>query len=254
LQIKSVSLISDFGAGSFMLGSVKSRILSVFPDLVFLDIEHNIEPYNSNEAAFILKQSYPHLPSHNICMIMVDTSLRKNGSLLAARFEDRTYICTDNGILSILPEIHELRKFTLPDQEISVKEAFSAACIYLLQGKWNEFSVVSLDQMNQKAFLQPVRTIDRITGTVVYVDRYENVYTNVHRDEVAKLGGSDKIRIRLSRHEEIERISDDFDALPPGEIVAFFDDTGYLQVSINEGNASGLLGLRKGSNIIIERK
>jgi S-adenosylmethionine hydrolase len=249
--LKSVSLISDFGAGSFMLGSVKSRIMAHFPEVVFLDIEHNIQPYDSNEAAFILKQSYAHLPKKTVCLLLVDTSLRKNNHILVAKSNDRWFVSANNGILSILPRIDELFFSTSVNKKMSVKEAFTQTCIYLLNENWNEFSSISSEQMHQKLFLQPVRTVDRITGTVVYVDRYENVYTNIHEKEL-KMTEWKAFQIRLSRHELIQSISEDFDALPAGEIVAFFDDTGYLQIAINEGNAAGLLGLKKGSHIIIE--
>lgn len=255
MELKIVSLISDLGAGSFLLGSLKARILSATKQVNFLDVEHNIQPYDCNEAAFILLQSLRHLPENSISMVLVDASIRKNGRLLLAELDSRKFICADNGILSILGNAAVF--YEIPEEirgKGSVKDQFASACIYLLSDKKYEWLVLSSEEAGSKSFQKPLIGKDQLTGSVVYTDRYGNVYTNIHENDLAQFLQGKNLRIHLSRHEMLEELHADYDEVPEGEMVAFLDDNGYLQIAVNEGNASGLLGLHKGSKIIVTKK
>lgn len=255
MELKIVSLISDLGAGSFLLGSLKARILSATRQLTFLDIEHNIQPYDCNEAAFILLQSLRHLPEQSLCMVLVDASVRKHGRLLLAENDSRKFICADNGILSILGPGTVFSE--IPEDvrgKGSVKDQFASACIYLLSGETYQWKVLSSEEAGTKSFQKPLIGKEQMTGSVVYTDRYGNVYTNINDSDLAQFLQGKKMRIHLSRHETLEGLHTDYDEVPEGEIAAFLDDNGYLQIAVNEGNASGLLGLQKGSKIIVEKR
>ena len=44
--------------------------------------------------------------------------------------------------------------------------------------------------------------------------------------------------------EIIEKISDNYASVYPGENMAWFNSAGYLEIAINKGNAAGLFGLQ----------
>jgi len=50
----------------------------------------------------------------------------------------------------------------------------------------------------------------------------------------------------------ISKISKSYEDTENGEIVAFFNTNGYLEIALNRGNASGLLGLKVMDAIRIE--
>jgi S-adenosylmethionine hydrolase len=51
-------------------------------------------------------------------------------------------------------------------------------------------------------------------------------------------------RIVFKRDEMIDRISESYADVAPGEKLALFNSSGYLEIAINKGNAAGLFGLK----------
>ncbi|PIP11617.1 MAG: hypothetical protein COX49_10150, partial [bacterium (Candidatus Stahlbacteria) CG23_combo_of_CG06-09_8_20_14_all_40_9] len=49
-----ITLITDFGNTDDYVGVMKGVMLSINPDLRFIDITHSIPPQNIKKAAFIL--------------------------------------------------------------------------------------------------------------------------------------------------------------------------------------------------------
>jgi S-adenosylmethionine hydrolase len=94
-----------------------------------------------------------------------------------------------------------------------------------------------------------------IRGQVVYVDNYENIFTNIHRSDFDKARKND-LRFTLyiggSRVPENLKISNNFQKVgDSGAIVVFFVND-YLVVAMKHGNASGLLGGSEGETVMIE--
>lgn len=188
-------------------------------------------------------------------MVLVDASIRKNGKLLLAEYQTRRFLCADNGILSILGESAVF--YEIPEEirgSGSVKDQFASAIIYLLSGNSYQWPELSSEETGSKSFQKPLIGKEQMTGTVVYTDRYGNVYTNIHEQDLVQFLQGTGLRIYLSRHEMLDELHKDYDEVPEGEMVAFLDDNGYLQIAVNEGNASGLLGLQKGSKIIVVKR
>jgi S-adenosyl-L-methionine hydrolase (adenosine-forming) len=48
----------------------------------------------------------------------------------------------------------------------------------------------------------------------------------------------------FKRNEVIDKIVDTYADVPEGEKLALFNAAGYLEISINKGNAAGLFGLQ----------
>jgi len=56
------------------------------------------------------------------------------------------------------------------------------------------------------------------------------------------------------RGESVQRLHTSYQDAPVGEIVALFGSTGHLEIAINQGNASSLLGLEINDPVRIEFK
>ena len=53
-----ITLISDWGNSDYYTAAVKGMILSQLPETRIIDITHQIEPFNSTQAAYILRNAY----------------------------------------------------------------------------------------------------------------------------------------------------------------------------------------------------
>src|SRR5690606_37759457 len=79
---------------------------------------------------------------------------------------------------------------------------------------------------------------------VIFIDSFENVVLNIHRSTFESIRKGRDFKIVLKANESIDTISESYADVPEGEKLAYFNASGYLEIAINQGNASGLLGLQ----------
>jgi len=86
---------------------------------------------------------------------------------------------------------------------------------------------------------------DWIESQIIFIDNFENVVVNLTKEEFEEIRQNRKFRIVLMRNSEfIEKISDHYASVQPGENLAWFNSAGYLEIAINKGNMAGLFGLQ----------
>ena len=88
---------------------------------------------------------------------------------------------------------------------------------------------------------------------VIYIDNYGNVVTNIQKTTFSKTVGDKNFKIfHGSDTDSINKISQVYNDVSIAEKLAIFDMNDYLQIAINKGNASSLLGLKVFDIIRIE--
>src|SRR6478609_6376115 len=97
-----ITLTTDYGLKDHFVGALKGKILSEFSQATIVDISHNIDPFNTIEASYIIGASYMSFPKGTIHIIGVDAELNIENKHLAVQWNDHYFICADNGILSML--------------------------------------------------------------------------------------------------------------------------------------------------------
>jgi S-adenosylmethionine hydrolase len=96
-----------------------------------------------------------------------------------------------------------------------------------------------------------VTTDQYIEGQILYIDAFENVIVNIIRQDFEEQRKGRGFKIMFKRDEYIDRISETYADVPPGDKLALFNAAGYLEIAVNRGNAAGLFGLQgftEGSN------
>ena len=73
---------------------------------------------------------------------------------------------------------------------------------------------------------------------------FENVIVNITREEFEQRRKGRSFRIVFKRDEVIDKISETYADVGEGEKLALFNSAGYLEISIQKGNAAGLFGLQ----------
>jgi len=254
-----ITLLSDWGTKDHYAGMVKGRILSKIPGAAIVDISHTIPPFNLNSAAFVLKNSYPVFPKGTIHIVDITSEATIEMPHVVAEYDGMFFIGADNGIFSLAfdhePEtlieidIHqESDTFTFAALDVFVKVAQ-----HIVEGKNLEELGPARAGLAKKIPLRPVTSEDLIKGHVVYVDSYENVFTNIDRDLFMKIGQKRPFRVQFgaSRY-SVKKISNSYKDVHEGEIVALFSSSGHLQIAVSMGNASGLLGLKVDDTVRVE--
>ena len=92
-----------------------------------------------------------------------------------------------------------------------------------------------------------------IVGHVIHIDHYGNLITNIKcKDflEIQKINGNSPFQIQVGR-EIFDRLQKGYDEVEPGECFVFFNSEKVLQIGINMGRASELLGIRMDATVYI---
>lgn len=252
-----ITLTSDWGLKDHYLGAVKGKLLKLLPDTQIVDISHQITPFSSMQAAFVLRNCYHDFPEGTIHIIAVNTEESDKFPHCIIEIEKQYFIGTDNGTFSLLFDKNPDRIIELDILQdsnhftFSTYDRFIKAAVELVKGTDLEKLGDKREKLVEKISFNPVTEGNIMKGIVIYVDNYENVITNITEDKFKDFGKNRKFDILL-RGESLNKIHTSYSDVPVGEIVALFGTHGHLEIAVNQGNASSLLGLYLDRTIRIE--
>src|SRR5690606_39703484 len=97
-----ITLTTDLGHKDFYQAALKGSLLSLLPAVRIVDISHDIAPFDLQQAAFIIKNSYHYFPKKTVHLIGVDSVYNKDTRYLAMKYKGYYFIGADNGIFSLI--------------------------------------------------------------------------------------------------------------------------------------------------------
>jgi S-adenosylmethionine hydrolase len=253
-----ITLTTDLGDKDIYQAALKGSILKSLPSVNIVDITHNVAAFNVQQAAFILKNSFYYFPDATVHLIGIDTVYNNDTKYLAVKYKEHYFVGADNGIFSLMfdsaPDeiveiniMQDLKFLHFPLADIFVK----AACHLASGGKLGEIGlpVISIEK---KMNLQPIVEKNVIKGSVIYIDSFQNVITNITKEFFNKVQQGRHFILYFKRNETINQLSWHYNEVPEGEKLCLFGISDHLEIAINKGNASGLLGLNLGDSVIID--
>ncbi|MDX6189454.1 SAM-dependent chlorinase/fluorinase [Flavobacterium sp. Fl-318] len=261
-----ITLTTDYGLKDHFVGSIKGKILSEAPETTIIDISHDIDPFNTAEASYVVGASYLSFPKGTVHLIGVDIERNKENVHIAMQWNDHYFICADNGILSMLTQkivpqkivainIHDRFPPESTDMDIFIKVACHIAKGGLLNVIGKEIAAVK-----EVTELQAVVANDgnSIKGYVIYIDHFGNVVTNISKQQFKEVAKGRSYEI-VMKPKSIKTILPNYSAIASsdkypiktyeGEKLAIFNEAGYLEIAIfrsnpsKVGSANSLLGL-----------
>ena len=262
-----ITLTTDYGNKDYSVSELKAKIYNEISDVRIVDVSHNISPFNLTEAAYIIKSAYRHFPKGSIHIIGIESDLTPENAHIAMKFDDNYFIGADNGIFSMIIgdfkadsvveiNIHKNYNYTITANDVFVKIATHIS----REGKL-EVIGKKIDSIKEIKDIKPVVSNDnnQIIGSVIYIDNYGNVVTNITQNIFDKIAKSRPFTI-YARNVKFDRIYNTYsDAIDysiskdkreeDGKKIALFNNLGYLELSIYKsnpstvGSASTLFGL-----------
>ncbi|MGB4842949.1 MAG: SAM-dependent chlorinase/fluorinase [Ferruginibacter sp.] len=245
-----VTLTSDIGHQDFLIGAVKGQLLQNNKDFTLIDVSHNLSPFNYPQAAYVCRNAIKNFPAGSFHLVLVNLFDEKPEHLLLAEHNGQFIGCADNGLLTmILEEVpQKVAALTLEKNQhkntIYCTSVFGKAFSALNAGKKLEDLGNTDVSIHVKNPLRPLLGSGYIEGQIIFVDNFENVIVNIHKDEFEEQRKGRSFKIAFKRDEVIDRISETYADVNEGEKLALFNSAGYLEIAINKGNAAGLLGLQ----------
>lgn len=255
----TISLITDFGLKDGNVGVMKGVILSIVARVRIVDVTHLIEPQNVAEASLILLRSAPYFPKGTIHVVVVDPGVGTARRPIAARLGDHLFVGPDNGVITMLLERterrHEPVQFVLLDNprywlpEVSHvfhgRDIFAPVAAHLANGVALKTLGVPIFDVERLKIPGPELTSNGLRGEVIHIDHFGNISSNIRREH---LGERPDVRVYV-RDKEIKGMVRTFGDRPPGELIALYGSTGNLIISVVNGNAARMLGVRPGDQV-----
>lgn len=266
-----IGLLTDFGSkSSHYISSMKGVILKINPIAKIIDISHNISSFSIIEASYIIKTTYKHFPPYTIFIIVVDPGVGSYRELLALKTESNYFfVGPNNGIFSVLLENDKISECVKLQNENfflhPISNTFHGRDIMAPVGAYIS-NGITLKNFGPKFSLNNLVGIPikyevmlkkkEILCTIQYIDSFGNITTNIKIDDNNNIKGTsfslnidDIITVQIKHQLFKGKYTSHFSVVPIKSLLFLRGSSGYLEISINRGNAAKKLGVKVGDVI-----
>ena len=250
-----ITITSDFGQKDHYTAVIKGAILCQNPNSTFVDISHNVKTYDIVQAAYILKGVFADFPEKTIHIACVNNLQSTENRFVAVAYKNHYFIAPDNGLLSMVMDEAPEWIYEIPYEgsaEFVLKDIFAKACHYIISGEDMAQLGPRHEGLQERISLRPVVNANQIRGTVIYIDHFENVVLNIDRKLFERVSAGRPFQLFFKRHDPITRLSESYNDVPIGVPLCLFNYNDHLEIAINMGKASTMLGLNKDDAIQID--
>jgi S-adenosylmethionine hydrolase len=253
-----ITLLTDSGESDHYVAAIKAKIISVNPGIPMVDISHAIKPGDIGHAAFVLRSVFRDFPKGTVHLIGVDATGNREDPFVALQLEDHFFVGADNGIFGLISEKahQQLAAINIINPIISTfpeRDIFAGVAAKLASGVSLTDLGKPLPAFRRMIDRQVKATKKQISGTVIRVDNFGNLITNIPKDAFDILSRNKAFIVQFGG-EKFRRLHTQYHQADEGECFLVFNSLGFLEIGIYKGNAAELLGLSYDSavNIIFE--
>jgi S-adenosylmethionine hydrolase len=261
--VSVVTFLSDFGLQDDFVGTCHGVIAGIAPEVRVLDVTHGIAPQAVLEGALVVHRTTPYLPV-GVHLAVVDPGVGGDRRAVAVATGDgRTFVGPDNGLLMLAADdlgvaaAHELANERYRLREVSrtfhARDVFAPAAAHLAAGVPIAELGPAVDPTTLVRLHVPEAEVGRsqISATVLSVDRFGNVATNVRRAQIEGLGlaTGDRVEVRIGLDRYYAFVADTFADTGPGELILYEDSYGLVTLAISRGDAARLTGAAVGDEL-----
>jgi len=260
-------LLTDFGGRDHYVGAVKGAAYRANPTVRIESITHEIAPFDVWEGAVTLALAAKEFPPGTVFVAVVDPGVGTARKAIALRTEaGRFYVAPDNGLLTFVARregIVDIRDIShleplghRPSRTFHGRDLFTPAGALLAGGTPLGRLGPRLKQIVLLPVADPVLDGGRVKGSVLRVDHYGNVVTNIPADLVAKAGlkRGEQIDARVGDASALATYAATYGDVPEGHTLCLIDSLGNLELAINMGDLATRLKARPGMPVEIRKR
>jgi len=213
------------------------------------------------DAAFVLYTTYSYFPKGTIHLAVVDPGVGAERRPIGISTQDYHFVGPDNGVFGLVldkhkdSEVFELINKTYFREKISQtfhgRDIFAPVAAHLSLGVVLDKMGRAIKDYKRVEIPEPLVTQGILEGQIIYRDRFGNLVTNVSHEIFSHFVGHGSFEIEVGPF-KTQTLRSAYAEVAPGELLAIFGSTGYLEISENMGNASARLGLGVGASIRIK--
>jgi S-adenosylmethionine hydrolase len=244
-----ITLTTDWGTKDYYIAMVKGIIYSNLPDAKIVDISHDLKPFDYVKSHHVIKNAYPYFPPKTVHLIGFENySERKNPNPIAINYDGQFFLGNDNGIFSLLfgeltEGIVEIDSSAIENRMFLVRDVLLKAAIYLAKGGSMEDLGKKKNELIHRLIPNPTFENNVIRGSVIYIDSFENIVTNISKQLFESVRNGRKFTILLGHKNYIHRLSTSYSDVSEAELLAYFNSEDYLEIAMNQGKTASLFNM-----------
>jgi S-adenosylmethionine hydrolase len=258
-----VTLTTDFGLKDPFVGVMKGQLLVRYPAVRIVDLTHDVLAHWPAEAGFWLARSFRYFPAGTVHVAVVDPGVGSARDIAAVESEGHLFLAPDNGLLAGVIEsaadvtLRRVESRVLGEIGIGTvsatfhgRDVFAPLAAELAAGRLEPAGLgPPVPELIPGWLEEPAVGSGQVTGTVVTVDHFGNLITNIDSSYLAALS---QPAVRLAGRELPLRKT--YSNVRPGEYLALVNSFGVLEIARAEGSAADGLGLARGAPVVVFQK
>jgi hypothetical protein len=255
-----ITLTTDFGVGSPYIAAMRGVILSINPGANIVDLTHSIPPQDIRQGAWALEQTSRWFPPGTIHVAVVDPGVGSQRRIVYAEIGEQRYVAPDNGLLGrLVVRASPIRIVAVQEPEhwlphVSAtfhgRDIMAPVAARLSLGLDPERLGPAAGDLIQLPWKEALVLPGKIQGSVLSVDSFGNLITDITEAMLAGAPRDETVRIVCDEH-ETQGIFRAYSDQPASTLVALVGSGGHLELAIVDDSAAAMLGIGPGASVTI---
>jgi S-adenosylmethionine hydrolase len=248
------------------VSQMKGAILAINPEAMILDIAHDSRRFDIRRASFALSTAASIFPRNTVHVCVVDPGVGSERKGVVVESGRGRFVGPDNGVFTLpLLSTGEIRAHAIQTEAVAARtgrgvsrtfhgrDVFAPVAALLDLGESADSFGDPLEDLERFEVHGPNAEGGRTSGTLLYVDGFGNLATNIpealfRAEEGARctvtLGGKTFPCLRAGCYADAE----------PGELILLVGSQGTYEVSLNRGEAAARTGGVEGDKVELARE
>lgn len=263
-----MAVLTDFGTEDYYVGALEGAIYSANPSVRISTISHQVKPFDIADGSYILAKAAMWYPPGTVFMGDVDPGSAKDRRFIVLEtLDSKLFVGPDNGLFTEvihdlgLAHAYQITNVSLMNRE-NESATFQGFTVYgpvaahLAGGIRPEEVGPEIRDLVQLPLTQPEVNGSEITGSVVHVDHYGNLITNIPRKLATGAGFVPglPLRINLGNRSINATFATTYGDVATGQWLALMSSDGAVEVARNLENAAKTIGASAGENVTLSLK
>jgi S-adenosylmethionine hydrolase len=254
-----ITLTTDFGEADYFVPAMKGAILAVNPAAEIVDLTHMIPAHDIYGAAFTLMCCYRDFPRGTIHVVVVDPGVGSARRPILVMTDEYNFVGPDNGVFSYIYQQSHVNRvvhltadhyFRQPvSNTFHGRDVFAPCAAYI--SKLVDWRMMGEEVSDSVRFNIPspmVVSEKQIKGSVVHIDRFGNLITNITSNELTEQRLVAGAQVRVGTR-EAARVLKNFSEANPNELFAYFGSAGFLEIGVPKQSAARMTEARRGVEV-----
>lgn len=250
--MKRIALVTDFGTRDPYVAAVKGVIASR-TEAPVVDLTHEIAPQDVFGAAWFLRAVVDYWPAGTIFVCVVDPGVGTSRRIIAAESDGRIFLAPDNGLLGLRRLAAafsvENESLFLPNSSTTFhgRDRFAPVAAAIANGLALSELGPRVSDLVRLQYDEPHYGDERVRGTIVAIDRFGNLITDIEAAKIAFAPFALE-----ARGMTIDRMERAYGGAAPGAFL-IVGSTGCVEISVANGSAAERLHLRRLERVEVVR-